>query len=678
MQRAERFFERGYSTAAALMLVVILGLGAVALDSVKIASSSEAQLAQTGTTRCGPGAPAGARGCGGAQPTQQEICVNDSRIDIVIGSNADSQPQTRMKCWSATSLGENRLCPDAGTPPQRKPGCYVRFCAPRTATANDTSEERCTDEVYFENDSKMNASRPTTNMAAANSFASTVMAQGPSGQSAEMGTITSGMPTDTSKLIIGAFENQQEIALQQASIAHLEAQHAALECLAQSPSIGGENLCRDQVTAQSQAAAQLAQEQARLEQLRQSSQSLAGTAGGIQPGAEVPPPQGRDLDTCTKNTPGCPNTDAPTTFDRDRDRNQQPPPREQCSTLQRLIGGCNTDNGLFNNQTNSNVCVTSVYPVVIAPGPWRPGCLNSPPQNCSAIQQAISGCPNPYAPSQQTCSGLVALLKKCPAGSYNPNNPSNPYNYPAPTCNIQLSAANTGTTDQAVTLQWQSQYASYASLSNSGQVGPSGSMTVYPQGPVTYTMTVVGYGNQQGRCEARVGDAGGSGVAAQISCQPQVADTGMQVAVSWACQNSATSVGTVFSTGGALSGSGTTTVGVPALGSNSITYGLTCSNQGQTHSAQCAVNVNRVGIVLVANPKTIASGEESNIGWITSGMDACVVSSTNATFTAANASSTSVSGSAKTPALTQSTSFLLTCETESGVTKTASTTVTVQ
>ncbi len=673
MQRAERFFERGYSTAPALMLVVILGLSAVALDSARITTSPQAQLAQAPETSSVP-CPAGTTRSGTrcvATPGE-EICINDSHIAVTITANSD-KPQIKKQCWTGDRSSADQLCPDptAG----RKKGCYVRFCTPVTQEGQST--ERCTDEKYFKDQQALNQAA-SNNAGAANEFASIVNSSNQTSEPIDVKDVTSGMPTDTSKLIIGAFENQQEITLQEASIAHLEAQQAALDCLAQSPSIGAENLCRDQVTAQSQAAAQLAREQARLEQLRQSSQSLAGTAGGIQPGAEVPPPQGRDLDTCTKNTPGCPNTDAPTTFDRDRDRNQQPPPREQCSTLQRLIGGCNTDNGLFNNQTNSNVCVTSVYPVVTTPGPWRPGCLNSPPQNCSAIQQAISGCPNPYAPSQQTCGGLVALLKKCPAGSYNPNNPSNPYNYPAPTCNIQLSAANTGTTGQAVTLQWQSQYASYASLSNSGQVGPNGSMTVYPQGPVTYTMTVVGYGNQQGRCEARVGDAAGSGVAAQISCQPQVADTGMQVAVSWACQNSATSIGTGFSTGGALSGSGTTTVGVPALGSNSITYGLTCSNQGQTHSAQCTVNVNRVGIVLVANPKTIASGEESNIGWITSGMDACVVSSTNATFTAANASSTSVSGSAKTPALTQSTSFLLTCETESGVTKTASTTVTVQ
>ncbi|HWO07700.1 MAG TPA: hypothetical protein VNM40_03935 [Candidatus Paceibacterota bacterium] len=280
------------------------------------------------------------------------------------------------------------------------------------------------------------------------------------------------------------------------------------------------------------------------------------------------------------------------------------------------------------------------------------------------------------------CSGILQLLDKCPTGSYNPNNPSNPYNYPRPTCSIRVSPTNVSAAGQAATLTWESQYAQYAYLSNSGQVGPRGSMTVYPQTPTTYVLTVVGHGNQEGKCETQVavaGQGGGSGQPqAQISCQPQTVDVGMQVGISFACQNSSTSGGTGFSTGGALSGSATTTVSAPSLGQHTITYGLNCSNQGVVHSAQCTININKTGIVLVANPKTVQSGAQSNIGWVSSGMDACVISSpTLPAFTAEHASSTNVSGTVKTPALSASATFVLTCQTKTGATKTASTTVSV-
>ena len=159
---------------------------------------------------------------------------------------------------------------------------------------------------------------------------------------------------------------------------------------------------------------------------------------------------------------------------------------------------------------------------------------------CPPIQQIISGCPNPFMPHQPQCGGLMALLNQCPSGAYNPNNPSNPYNHPQPTCRLTVSPTNVSAAGQAATLTWQSEYAQYPSLSNSGQISPNGSMTVYPQGATTYTMTVMGYGNQQGQCQAQVtiGNQGGAAQpTAQISCQPQTADIGMQVGISFAYQN---------------------------------------------------------------------------------------------------------------------------------------------
>lgn len=165
---------------------------------------------------------------------------------------------------------------------------------------------------------------------------------------------------------------------------------------------------------------------------------------------------------------------------------------------------------------------------------------------------------------------------------------------------------------------------------------------------------------------------------AQISCQPKIADVGMQVSISYACQNANTSSGEGFSTSGQLSGSATTTVASPSLGSTTVTYGVTCSKDGVTDSAQCTTNVNKPSIVLVANPRDIDEGERTTIGWVTGAMDKCVISSpTLSDFTEENKGNTSVSGSVRTPALTRDTNFVLTCTTKAGTTKTAETTVRV-
>jgi hypothetical protein len=95
-------------------------------------------------------------------------------------------------------------------------------------------------------------------------------------------------------------------------------------------------------------------------------------------------------------------------------------------------------------------------------------------------------------------------------------------------------------------------------------------------------------------------------------------------------------------------------------------------------SAQCSVQINQPAIDLVADPQAVPSGDTSSIGWVTAGMQSCVISSPDdATFTSANASNTSVSGVAQSDAITGPTRFTLTCQTLGGQTKTATTQVTV-
>jgi len=168
-----------------------------------------------------------------------------------------------------------------------------------------------------------------------------------------------------------------------------------------------------------------------------------------------------------------------------------------------------------------------------------------------------------------------------------------------------------------------------------------------------------------------------SNLGAQLSCSPQTADVGMTLAITYSCaQGTATGQGFTASS---TSGTATTTVAAPPSGTNTATYGLTCTSGNQTSGAQCSVQINQPSIVLVANPATVPSGETSQLGWVTTGMQSCVISSPqDAAFTAQNASNTSVNGTATTLAASSTTSYLLHCETLSGGTKDATTTVTVQ
>lgn len=165
---------------------------------------------------------------------------------------------------------------------------------------------------------------------------------------------------------------------------------------------------------------------------------------------------------------------------------------------------------------------------------------------------------------------------------------------------------------------------------------------------------------------------------AAISCQPELADIGMNVAISFGCQNAATSVGQGFSTAGALSGS-TTTVVTAATSSSTVNFGLTCSTSGASDSKQCTVRINRPSIVLTANPKIVSSGATSTVGWVTAGIESCIVSSpNNGAFTAENADKPRASGTAETPILSETMNVSLACTTLAGGSRTATTTVTVQ
>jgi hypothetical protein len=175
------------------------------------------------------------------------------------------------------------------------------------------------------------------------------------------------------------------------------------------------------------------------------------------------------------------------------------------------------------------------------------------------------------------------------------------------------------------------------------------------------------------------GSGAGTGApVAQLSCQPQVADVGMTIAISFSCGNATGSAGQGFDTGNALSGSATTTIDNPPAGATKATYGLRCVNASVPATASCSVDISRPSIILVANPKVVPVNASSTIGWLTTGMESCVVSSPDMQeFNAQNALNTSVNGMAITPPLTETAQFLLHCTTLGGQTKDATTTVQV-
>lgn len=169
-----------------------------------------------------------------------------------------------------------------------------------------------------------------------------------------------------------------------------------------------------------------------------------------------------------------------------------------------------------------------------------------------------------------------------------------------------------------------------------------------------------------------------SNLGASISCQPKTADVGMEIAIAYSCAQG-TASGNGFDVNDPVAGTSTVTIDTPPDGTNTANYAVTCSYRGITSGAQCSVQIVKPKITLVANPQAIASGKTSQLGWITTGMNSCVIASPDDTsFTSENASNTSANGTAQTLPATTTKQYVLTCQTFSGGTKAASTTVSVQ
>ncbi|OGG57925.1 hypothetical protein A2853_03285 [Candidatus Kaiserbacteria bacterium RIFCSPHIGHO2_01_FULL_55_17] len=173
------------------------------------------------------------------------------------------------------------------------------------------------------------------------------------------------------------------------------------------------------------------------------------------------------------------------------------------------------------------------------------------------------------------------------------------------------------------------------------------------------------------------GSGGTSQLFAQISCQPQVADVGMTLAIAYSC-SAGEATGGGFVASSSPSGSATITIANPPPNTNTATYSLTCTHEGQIATQQCRVQIAKPAIVLIANPKKVESNATAALGWVTAGMQSCVISSPDlAGFTSQHANNTSINGTATTPPLSSAATFVLSCTTIGGGTRAASTTVTI-
>ena len=169
---------------------------------------------------------------------------------------------------------------------------------------------------------------------------------------------------------------------------------------------------------------------------------------------------------------------------------------------------------------------------------------------------------------------------------------------------------------------------------------------------------------------------GGTMPAAEISCEPKTAEEGATIAISFKCTNATESRSIGFNAGGAHSGSVNQKLENVPDGVKSVRYGIACINGANSTTTECAVEVARPRITLTASPKTVQPGQTSTIGWVTTDMRSCTISSPDqADFTARNASATSTSGVATTSPISRLTRFELECETLTGGERVATTSV---
>ena len=175
-------------------------------------------------------------------------------------------------------------------------------------------------------------------------------------------------------------------------------------------------------------------------------------------------------------------------------------------------------------------------------------------------------------------------------------------------------------------------------------------------------------------------DAPNTAASCTLSASPSTVARGATTTLSWTTTNARSA--SITPGIGSVPANGTRVVQV----SGPTVYSMTVvGSQGAGANASCVTNVRvsepavRAAIILVANPKFVRAGERATLGWITTGMRTCVISSPQfPAFTAEHSERTAVFGTATTPVLRARANFILSCMSAGGVSRAATTTVDIR
>lgn len=186
----------------------------------------------------------------------------------------------------------------------------------------------------------------------------------------------------------------------------------------------------------------------------------------------------------------------------------------------------------------------------------------------------------------------------------------------APTCWINANPSYISD-NGSTSLQWGSNNADSATITDLGSVSTDGSRTVYPGYSRTYTMTVRGHHGQTATCQTSVTMQQYQTPSCSISVSPTALNSGNSAVLNWSTSGNVSS--SYISSIGSVSNSGSQTV----WPSGSTTYTMTVYGQnGQTNTCTAYVTMNTQSNLycsIVASPSSIASGASTVLAWTATG-----------------------------------------------------------
>ena len=200
-----------------------------------------------------------------------------------------------------------------------------------------------------------------------------------------------------------------------------------------------------------------------------------------------------------------------------------------------------------------------------------------------------------------------------------------------------------------------------AYFQSTGDFLGGGGPTVNTPAPIQSTNTDLG-GQAIVETNTIVGDTSGSldNRKPLLSCIPGVLSPGEEALVTWVCRDAAyKAVGTGFTTGNDVMGITRITA------SADTTLSLECVNDIEdtdSTTATCDIEVSTPGLAIIATPSRVARGSGTQLSWKTKDTTKCLV--TSDAHPSYERSGTE--GDVASPALFESKTFTLTCETLTG------------